>query len=80
MASKALIEKIEALPAEKKAQVEDFVEFLARRSEVRPPSGAPRFPKELLDRITAEREALYREQGPIDTDPILRDLREHGGR
>ena len=33
MASKSLIEKIEALPAEKKAEVEDFVEFLAAREE-----------------------------------------------
>ena len=33
--AKALIEKIEALPAERIAEVEDFVEFIAAREQER---------------------------------------------
>jgi hypothetical protein len=81
MATKSLIEKIEALPPDKKAEVEDFVEFLARRGTAeRDAQSEGRFPDELLRAINADRAALFREQGPIDTDPVLRELREHGGR
>jgi hypothetical protein len=74
MATKTLVEKIEALPPEKRAQVEHFVDDLASA----PPT--VRFPLELLEQIDADREALYRRHGLIDTDRILRDLRETGGR
>ena len=73
MASRALVEKIEALPPAKRAEVEDFVEFLADRP------GGPGMPsQELLDRIDARREALLREHGLFDTLPLIRALRDNG--
>ncbi len=73
MASRALIEKIEALPPAKRAEVEDFVEFLAARP------GRVGMPcQDLLDRIDARREALLRERGLFDTAPLIRSLRENG--
>ena len=83
MSTKTLVDKIEALPPEKKAEVEEFVELLASRSLVatRPPSGATKtFPDELLERIARRRERLFREHGYFDTLPILRDLKETGPR
>lgn len=73
MATRSLIEKIENLPDEKKAEVEHFVDKIAEATP-------PRFSADLLDKINAAREALYREQGVIDTDALLREFREHGGR
>ena len=81
MATKALIDKIEALPPEKRAEVEDFVEFLAGRQACDDATPRrPRFPEGLLDQIKADRDALLEEYGPIETQQILRDLREDGGR
>lgn len=81
MASKSLIDKIEALPAEKKAEVEDFVEFLARRGAADSPGSAPkRFSDETLERMRERRERLFKEHGYFDSLSILRDLRENGPR
>lgn len=83
MTKQALLEKIESLPPEKQAEAERFVDALAaRKGERETPSGPRReaFPRELLDKINADREALFREHGSIETDSILRDLRENGGR
>jgi hypothetical protein len=83
MASKSLIEKIEELPAEKKAEVEAFVEFLARRGGISAGSVAPRakrFPDRILERMNERRERLFKEHGYFDSIPILRDLRENGPR
>ena len=79
MATKSLLDKIEALPPEKKAEVEEFVDSLARRPG---PQAAvpPRFPAELFDQINTERDALLKERGLLETQQILRDLRENGGR
>jgi hypothetical protein len=77
--SPTLIQKIERLPPEKQAEVEDFVDFLVGRREQRR-TNAPAFPRELLDDVDAKREALFREHGQIETDSIVRDLRENGGR
>lgn len=82
-AMKTLVEKIEALPPEKKAEVEDFVEFLARRagaSESPHPSATKTFSDDLLERIKQRRERLFREHGGFDTLTILRELREDGPR
>jgi hypothetical protein len=47
-----LIEKIEALPAERRAEVEDFVDLLQVREQDRPPAGAAAIPyASALDRI-----------------------------
>ncbi len=79
MASKTLIDKIDALPAEKKAEVEDFVEFLARR-EGSERGASRRFSDEVLERITRRRQRLFKEHGYVDSLSILRDLRENGPR
>jgi hypothetical protein len=82
-ATKSLLERIEALPPEKKAEVEDFVEFLARRtktSEMAHTPAAKTFPDDLLERINQRRERLFREHGSFDTLTILQQLRESGPR
>lgn len=79
MSTKTLIDKIESLPPEKRAEVEHFVESLARgvgSGSVKTPALSP----DLLGQIHSEREALLREHGPIETQEIIRDLRESGGR
>jgi hypothetical protein len=74
MATKTLTEKIEALPPEKKAEVEGFVDALAaRQGRV---AGGPG----LVERLRARRERLLREHGLFDSLPIIRDLRENGPR
>jgi hypothetical protein len=82
VATKTLTDKIEALPPEKRAEVEDFVEFLAQRGTPGAQEDArhPSVPAELLKQIGAERDALLKEHGLIETDEILQDLREDGGR
>lgn len=74
MATKTLTEKIDALPPEQKAEVEDFVDTLAARQSR--PVGSPG----LVERLRARRERLLREHGLFDSLPIIRDLREHGPR
>jgi hypothetical protein len=76
MMSKSLVERIDALSPDKKAEVESFVEGL-ERSESRMPKALP---DELLDRIKARREKLFREHGLFDSLPILRELRDSGPR
>ncbi len=80
MSAKTLIDKIEALPPDKKAEVEDFVEFLARRDSRGADSAGSAFPEGLLAQINTDREALLAEHGLIETHEILRTLRENGGR
>lgn len=80
MASKTLMEKIEALPGDKRAEVEDFVEFLAQRKGASASPPAKTFPDEILRQINADREALLREYGLFDTVPFIREFRETGGR
>ena len=82
MTAKTLVEKIEALPPERKAEVEDFVDSLARHGDVSAHTGTPskRFPDEILERMRRRRERLFQEHGYVDTLSILRDLRENGPR
>ena len=83
MSPKTLVDKIESLPPEKKAEVEDFVDFIANRSlaATKTASGTTKlFPDELLERIARRRERLFKEHGYFDTLPILHDLRENGPR
>jgi uncharacterized membrane-anchored protein len=83
VSAKSLSERIEALPPEKQAEVEDFVEFLTRRmipSVSARSQGTKRFPDDLLLRIKSRRERLFKEHGRFDTLTILRDLRENGPR
>lgn len=80
MTREALIEKIEALPPEKRAEVEDFVNFVAERAGTkRPEPRGKAFPDELLKRIDERRERLFREHGLFsDSTEIIRELRENG--
>jgi hypothetical protein len=79
MTPRTLIDKIESLPPDKRAEVEDFVDFLAARARTSEPS-PKRFPDELLRRIDERRERLFREHGLFDTLPFIREFRETGGR
>ena len=64
-----LVEKIQSLPVERIAEVEDFVEFLKQRSHPKPPDARQRlaFPVISVGRWPAElnlqREALYGDDG-----------------
>ena len=76
MATKTLIDKIEALPPDKRASVEDFVDSIA---EAVATTKEPAFPRELLEKINARREELFREHGLFpDSTRIIRELRENG--
>ena len=80
MTKEALIEKIEALPPEKKAEVEKFVEGLRQNEKdegSKPAGDLP--PDPLIDRVRARRERLLKEHGLFDTSAILREIREQGG-
>ena len=73
MATRTLIDKIEALPPDKKAKVEEFVDSIAQGVA---PEG-PAFSPDLLDRIDARREGLLRERGLFpDSTQTIRELRE----
>lgn len=72
----ALLQKIESLPPDKRVEVERFVESLAARARAQEPA----FSQELFDAIDAARDALLAKHGLIETDSILRELREQGGR
>ena len=79
MTTKTLIDKIEALPPEKKAEVEDFLEFLARRGGVpaSTDSGTVKaFSDDLLERIRRRRERLFLEHGDLDTLSPARPSRQ----
>jgi hypothetical protein len=73
MATKSLIDRIEALPPDKKAEVADFVEFLATRGQPTAPRGLS---DELLRRIDERRERLRRQYGLYDSVATIRELRE----
>lgn len=76
MATNTLIAKIEALPPDKKATVEEFVDSI---SEAPTAPKEPAFPRELLERIDARRERLFREHGLFpDSTETIRELRENG--
>ena len=74
--TRTLIEKIEALPPEKKAEVEDFVESLESRPTQQPETGPAS--DQLLERVRARRERLLEEHGLVDSSAILQQLREEG--
>lgn len=80
MATKALIDKIEALPPEKREEVEDFVEFLGSRAVSRASGPSKTFGDELLRAINEDREELRRTKGLFDTLPLIREFRKTGGR
>lgn len=75
-ATRALMDKIDALPPDKRAKVENFVDSMTEAAAGPRP---PVFPRELLERINARREELSREHGLFpDSTKIIRELREDG--
>jgi len=78
MSSRGLIEKIEALPPDKRVEVETFVDSIASRAGGA--SAGKTFPDELLRSINEGREELRRTHGHFDTLPLIREFRETGGR
>lgn len=74
VATKTLFEKIE-VPPEKKAEVADFVEFLAIRRQAPATAGIS---DEFLRRIDERRERLRRQYGLYDSVATIRELRENG--
>lgn len=77
MTKEALIEKIENLAPEKRAEVERFLEKLGRNEKVE--ELKPGSPDTLIERVRGRRERLFREHGLVDTSDILREIREEGG-
>ena len=78
MATRNLIDKIEALPSDKRAEVEDFVDFLKSRPSSRRLPAAELDDDPLLREIQEIRNQLLEEHGLFDTSKILRELRELG--
>jgi hypothetical protein len=76
VASQNLIDRIEALPPDKKAEVEDFVAFLAGRSRTTATAPAASKSEDLLRRMDERRERLRREVGLFDSVEALRELRD----
>ena len=67
----ALVEKIEALPSDKREAAEKYVDGL------RTPTPRPDTDR-LMERARARREVILRRRGRLDSSGILRDVREHG--
>lgn len=76
MSTKTLIDRIEALPPEKKAAVENFVDHMESVAASNRPDAGPEDP--LIERVRARRQRLLREHGLFDSSAILRRLREEG--
>ncbi len=78
MGTKDLLVKIEALPAEKRAQLENIVDSLTAqtRSSAPSPPKPPVFPPGLIDRINARRQALLKEHGLFNSLPLIREFRD----
>jgi hypothetical protein len=72
--TKRLFERIEALPPEKRAEVADFVEFLATRGQAIATGGVS---DEFLRRIDERRERLRGQYGLYDSVATIRELREN---
>jgi hypothetical protein len=76
----ALLEKIERLPPEKRAEVEKFVERLAQAPQAAPQTPSTDAKRALIGRIRARREQIFQERGLFDLMPLIREFRETGGR
>ncbi len=79
MGAKDLLAKIEALPAKKRAELENLVDSLLKSSSPSP-STPSAFPPGLIDRINARHQALLKEHGLFDSLPLIREFRDTGGR
>jgi len=77
MSSKTLIDKIDSLPPEKRAEVASFVDRLAGSAPERAAAGGAT-PGELVAGIEARRQRLFKERGLFDSVPLIREFRETG--
>jgi hypothetical protein len=69
MSTADLLERIAALPPEKREKAEAYVDFLAREAEASPTDP-------LVERILGRRERLRATIGSLDNHKDIRDLRE----
>lgn len=76
MTKEALLAKIESLPPEKRAEVEDFVEFLAGQPSRDKGQPVGVLQDQFLREIDERRERLRREFGLFDSVAVIRELRE----
>ena len=76
MGTTELLQKIDLLPPEERATVENLVEILAKRHRPRQGPSAERFSQEVLDRIDERREKIFREHGLLDSAAALREFRD----
>lgn len=76
MSTIELLQKIDLLPAEERATVENLVEILAKRHRLRQSPSVERFPQEVLDRVDERRERIFREHGVLDSAGALREFRD----
>ena len=76
MSTHNVIEKVEALPEDKSAEVEDFVDFLHARTEGPKchATGSRRIAEDLCRRINERRERLRRERGVFSDRPEVLSL------
>ena len=78
MSTTELLHKIDLLPPEERATIENLVEILAKRHRPSQSPAAERFSQEVLDRIDERREKIFREHGLLDSAAAIREFR--GGR
>jgi thioesterase domain-containing protein len=80
MTKQALLEKIESLSPEKRAEVEELVERLAQSRPATAQAPTTDARQALIARIRARREQIFQERGLLDLQPVIREFRETGGR
>ena len=73
MSTADLLERIAALPPEKRERAEAYVDFLAREGASGAAGADP-----LVERIIARRERIRSTVGSLDNHKEIRDLRENG--
>lgn len=76
MSTTELLHKIDLLPPEERATVENLVEILARHHRSHQGSPVERFPQDLLDRVDARREKIFQEHGLLDSAATIREFRD----
>lgn len=76
MSTTELLEKIDLLPPEERATIENLVDILAKRHRSHQGPSAERFPQELLDRVDERREKIFREHGLLDSAAAIREFRD----
>lgn len=76
MSTTELLQKIDLLPPEERATIENLVEILAKRHRSQAVPAAERFSQDVLDRIDERREKIFREHGLLDSAAAIREFRD----